>query len=145
MSWWNSSTAQQRIDSWAEFRERIRAYDFDRQLDEVAKYFGDCPIGSRQIDYYIPESWPSPWEILHHGDYCRSTTGILMYDTLKIVNRNTTIDLCLIDDMGDIYLAPLTNYGVILNVVLGEISRIDTHSDVKIVENFGNTLSRQYR
>lgn len=143
MSHWNSSTPEQRIDDWAKFREELSSLDFQQQLVRVAEYFSDVPLGSRVIDYYTPSSWPSPWEILHHGLYCRSTTGILMYDTLKIVNRDAPIDICRIDDQGDIYLAPATNYGVILNLLLGEISNLDSHSDVKIIENFHN-IARQY-
>lgn len=143
MSWWNSTTPEQRIDSWAEFRKEISSLDFERQLDRVAEYFAGVPLGSRVIDYYTPTSWPTPWEILHHGIYCRSTTGILMYDTLKIVNRDAPIDICRIDDQGDIYLAPVTHYGVILNLLLGEISNLDSYSDVKIIENFRN-ITRQY-
>jgi hypothetical protein len=144
MSWWNSSTSEQRIDSWAEFREQISNDCFDTQLKRVAEYFAEVPLGGRVIDYYTPSSWPSPWEILHHGIYCRSTTGILMYDTLKILNKDAPIDICRIDDQGDVYLAPVTNYGVIINLILGEISNLDTYSDVKIIENFHGTLTRQY-
>lgn len=144
MSWWNLSTPEQRIDSWAEFREDIKELGFDDQIKEVAKYFSDVPIGSRVIDYYTPSSWPNPWEILHHGIYCRSTTGILMYDTLKIVNSDAPIDMCLIDDQGDVYLAPVTHYGVILNLVLGEISNLSIHSDVKIIDNLKGNLPRHY-
>lgn len=144
MSHWNSSTPQYRIQRWMEFRADIAGMELREQAAATAQYFRDFPLGARSVDYYDPLTWPTPWEILHHKTYCRSSGGILMHDTLVIINKCATVELALIDDSQDVYLAPLIENSSILNMVLGEISNLASHPEVKIIQRFQDEAPRQF-
>lgn len=144
MSHWNNSTPDQRIQRWMQFRADIAGLELQEQAARTSEYFRDFPLGARSVDYYDPDSWPTPWEILHHKTYCRNSAGILMHDTLVIINKRATVKLVLIDDGDDVYLAPIINNSHILNVVLGEIIKMDALQDVKILERFHDEIDRQF-
>lgn len=144
MSRWLNSTPQYRIQQWKTLRESLVGQDIWSQAQGVAEYFRDIPFGARSLDYYDPESWPTPWEILHHHTYCRSSGGILMHDTLKIINKQAQLELVLIDDSEDVYLTPLIENSSILNMVMGEISNLTSHPEVQILQRFHDAPAREY-
>lgn len=144
MSQWNNSTTNQRLNQWMTFRDSLRDFSFDEQVDQTARHFQDWPHGSRCVDYYDPDTWPTPWEILHHGLYCRNTAAILMHDTLRIINNHADLELVLVDDLGEVYLALLVEKHSILNVVLGEVSNLASLKEVKIINQFHDGPDRSF-
>lgn len=107
----------------------------EEQLNRVAIFFAELPIGSRCIDYYTPSSWPSPWEILHYRLFCENAASLLMYHTLMLVVKEAAIEIVLIEDDRNRYLAPIINNKYILNIILGQISKIHEVS-FKVIDRF---------
>ena len=145
MSQWNSSTPEQRIFDWRTFRNQLQDLSFDQQLEKVAKYFFDCPIGKSRIDCYEPNSWPTPWEILSDRDYCVNSISILMYDTLNIINIDSTknLKLCLVQEGSEIFLVLVANNNSILNYEAGKVSTWPAENLTLLFEH--NIDIRQYQ
>jgi hypothetical protein len=134
MNWINTPN-EERLRLWKKFRFDINHLSLEAQLDEVAKFFQSMPIGHRSLDYYDPEGWPTPWEILFYGTFCTNSISLLMFHTLSMVGREPVLDL--VDDSGDVYLLPIIDYQYILNYELGKVSSYPTLKDnFKILQSF---------
>jgi hypothetical protein len=121
---------------WGDFRSDISGNELLTQIEAIADYFKDVPIAARQLDYYTPETWPSPWEILHYGQMCPSSVSLLMAYTL-LLNGQEDFKLLLIDDNTDYYLVPLVEGRYILNYILGEVVDLDTiRNDIKVKHTY---------
>lgn len=124
-----NTSPEDRIKLWKEFRKDLTGTDYE-QLKKIAEFWGDMPFGSRCIDFYTPRTWPTPWEILHSGQFCRNTISLLIYYTLIL---NTTfsnrVSMHLIKDPDDIFVAPIVDDKHILNYILNEVQ--ETTSSIK--------------
>ena len=125
---WNSIPNSERLRLWKKLREDITDLPFHDQLKEIAKFAGTIPFGSRSIDYYTPEDWPTPWEILYHDMFCTSSISVLIFHTFVLLKTEHTIDLYLVEDSDDIYLLPIIDNQFVLNYESGQISN---YSDIK--------------
>lgn len=143
MSRWNCSTPQQRIQQWAELRQRLSEHSLCKQVQLLCEHMADWPLGARTVDYHCAAQWPSPWEILHHALYCRDSASILMYDTLKIINSHTPVELHLMEDHSDRYLVPVVNDCTLLNVVLGKAVSWQVHTDIVSIQRIADLEHRK--
>lgn len=131
---WNTVPNEEKISLWKNLREEVTGLDLEKQLQTIAKFCFNIPIGSRTVDYYTPNSWPTPWEILYHSSFCKSSISILIYYTITLVCSDAQTEMHLIDDEGDIYLLPIVNNYYVLNYHLGELNKLeDVMKEVKII------------
>jgi len=129
---WNNLTNKERIFVWGEFRDSLKTLQFNEKIIKIAQFFQSVPIASRQVDYYTPESWQTPWELLHYGQSCPSSISLLMVYTLQLLGE-TDFKILLIDD-DDLYLVPYIQNKYILNYILGEVSLLSSiENDIKII------------
>jgi len=136
---WNNLTKQERIFTWGEFRDSIKENEFNDKLIKLVQFFQSVPIASRQIDYYTPTSWPTPWEILHYGQCCPSSISLLIAYTLKLVGEED-FKILLIDDSTDLYLVPYIQKKYILNYILGEVSIFETiENEIEVKHTYNAT------
>lgn len=135
-----------RLRDWRGFRNGLSYIENCERPRLVANYFAQAPFGSRTLDFYTPETWPTPWEILHNESYCLSSLSLLMYYTLVMSEEYTDdIELWLIDDSEDRYLVPVIANQNILNYELGQISTVqDLSKQIKVIEKFGKNIVPQY-
>lgn len=136
MSEWNNSTAEERMDWWRSIREEVNDLEEKEQLNSIAKFFANVPIGSRCIDYYTPDSWPTPWELLYHKLFCASSISLLIYHTLTITLDEDRVDIVLINTGDDVFLAPLVDKKYIFNIELGKVNNITDYPLIKIIDDF---------
>lgn len=140
MSCWNNFTPENRINHWKQFREQMSTLSEDEQIQAVATFFADVPLGARCVDYYTPKTWPTPWEILHKGNFCPSSTSLLMYYTFRLLtNFKKDVTIHLIEDNNDRYLIVAVDKIFVLNYELGRISNwhhVKEHE--KIIDTFHN-------
>lgn len=96
------------VASWRRFRlELISSSDSkEEKLQKIVEFWSSIPRVSRTIDYYTPESWPTPWEIIHDQLYCESGVSLLMYYTVKLIPElnELPISCYVIDDGSDEFL-----------------------------------------
>ena len=121
---WNNLSSEERTDLWQQLRENLKTKNYTDRLNELSVFFAHVPYGARTLDYYTPESWLVPWEILHHGTFCRNSISLLMYHTLTIIDPDISIELCLIDDNEDMYLVPVIDSKFVLGYIPGQVAQL---------------------
>lgn len=119
---WNNIPDDERLRLWKNLRKDISELPMEEKLIKVSKFFANVPYGSRTIDYYSPESWPTPWEIIFHGSLCKSSISLLIFYTFSLLHTDDTVELHLINDGSDEYLVPVFNNKFLLNYELGLVS-----------------------
>ena len=104
----NSGSSESRLSLWKNFREEITPLDTAVQIQKVAKFFQQTPIGTRSLDFYTPSTWPTPWEILYNGTYCPNSISLLIYYSLVLLPKfDRKVDIWLIEDSTDRFLVPV--------------------------------------
>jgi hypothetical protein len=78
------SPPAERLADWKVFRRRIADSDLTTKLDAVARYWSHAPIGAVAYDPDDASHWLTPWEQLHHNQWCRSSVAIGMESTLRL-------------------------------------------------------------
>lgn len=137
---WNSIPNNERLRLWKKLREDVADLPLVDQLKEIAKFAGTIPFGSRSIDYYTPEDWPTPWEILYHDMFCTSSISVLIFHTFVLLKTTHKIDLYLVEDSDDVYLLPIINDQFVLNYESGKISNYSEIKDqLKVLQVFDQT------
>lgn len=74
-----AQTSADRLAVWREFR---RSNKGNGTLENVLKAFEKINIERRSFDYYTPESWPTPFEIVSEFYFCQSGITLVLASTL---------------------------------------------------------------
>ena len=79
-----------RLSIWRNVRQNT--YD---SAEELIKEFTGIKKVPRYLDYYTPNSWPNPFEIVTDGYFCQS--GITLLLTATLINKGfiTSSELCM--------------------------------------------------
>lgn len=134
---WNTIPNEERLHLWKKLRDDIKELSLINQVDEIAKFCSKMPFGSRTLDYYSPEDWPTPWEILFHGSFCTSSISLLMFYTLTLLNTPPTVELYLVEDDDGIYLLPIINSQFVLNYELGTVNNYsEIQDEFKVLQKY---------
>lgn len=143
MSRWNTLSSTEALAEWKSFRKNLNG---NTALEDVATHFFDVPLGARCVDYYTPENWLSPWEILSFKAYCRSNVTLLMYYSIVLSELpGYAAEVALIDDFADIFLVLIINKKHVLNFELGKVTDLcEVMADVKIIEIFDSKRIKYY-
>lgn len=143
---WNTIPNEERLRLWKKLRDDITGLSLDKQLAGVSKFCSQMPIGSRSIDYYTPDDWPTPWEILFHGSFCTSSISLLMYYTLTLVDPTQKVELYLVEDPDGVFLLPVINDHFLLNYELGKVNSVDIiKNDTKILKIYTSSDIKEIR
>lgn len=124
---WSKLSNEERLHLWKQFRIDTKGLPFDDQLEKIAEFCSVMPNGRRTLDYYSPAEWPTPWEIIFHGEFCKSSISLLIFYTLTLLNNREQIELWVVKDNECDYLLPVIDNRFILNYEPGKVSK---HSDV---------------
>jgi len=134
---WNIVYDEERLLLWKKLREEIKELKIEEQLAAVAKFCATIPFGSRTLDYYSPQDWPTPWEILFHGSFCTSSISLLMYYTLVMASEDIDIELYIVEDDRGIYLLPVIANQYVLNYELGAVNNYpEIEPDIKVLQKY---------
>ena len=134
---WNTIPNEERLHLWKKLRDDIKELSLINQVDEIVKFCSKMPFGSRTLDYYSPEDWPTPWEILFHGSFCTSSISLLMFYTLTLLNTPPTVELYLVEDDDGIYLLPIINNQFVLNYELGTVNNYsEIQDEFKVLQKY---------
>ena len=69
----------ERLAAWRKFRQEFPA---NGTADDVIDAFSKIIIDRRILDYYTPENWPDPFEIVSEGHFCQSGLTLVIASTL---------------------------------------------------------------
>lgn len=140
------TSPSERLKEWRKFKLFLNNEMTDMEhLIEVNNWWAQCPLSARSLDPYTAETWPSGWELIYRGDFCRSAISLGMEQTLLLRNgrwNSDRVKLHLIDDnKEDIFLVVNIDDKWILNYEYNNVIEV-SKTKFKILNTFkfdGNT------
>jgi hypothetical protein len=75
---------RERLADWKALRASLAALPEDEQLRKVATYWAQAPVANFAYDPEHPETWPTAWEMIAEGDWCRASVAVGMEFTLRL-------------------------------------------------------------
>lgn len=88
---WNNSRYIERIREWRQHRDDIVALPFHEAVTRVAEFWGKVPIHTgKKVRIYEPDTWNTPWEILHENVLCENRIALMIYHTLSAAYADDT-------------------------------------------------------
>ncbi len=78
----------ERLDHWKKFRKSMSGLAETDQLNAVAQYWSQTPLLSIAYNCDAPNTWPTIWEMIQEGDWCRNSTAIGIDGTLRLIGFN---------------------------------------------------------
>ncbi len=124
----HNTSADDRLKDWRDFRRTLTSdLTKEAQLSKVAHYWTTVPTVRYCLDIDRPESWPSPWEIIHSGEFCPTSIAYLMLKTIGLSSaenlKNSDLKLLHIKDLEieDYFTVVLVDSTYILNYDHGEV------------------------
>lgn len=142
--WCNIPDAE-RLQLWKSFRKDIADKPLLDQLDQMAHFCRNMPYAKRTLDYYNPEAWPTPWDIVYYASFCKSSISLLIFYTLVLVNKDIDICLHIVDDKSDVYLLPIINEQFVLNYEIGSVnSYLDIQDQITTIKIYDKTSINRY-
>lgn len=134
---WNNLRGEERLSLWKNFRDSLTEKPLDQILKLVADFFKSFPYATRSIDYYSPQDWPTPWEILYYGLFCTSSISLLMYYTLVLADVKSDLELLLVEDKKDVFMILLVDKKFVLNYELGMISMYSSiKTELRVIKTY---------
>lgn len=143
----NCLTPGGRLRHWKKFRESLDSIKEDKKLLlSVIKYWERWPMVMFSLDFDHPETWTTPWEVIHENNLCKSSLAYLMYYTLHLSNPKRwlikRLKLQLIKSE-EIFIALQVDNKYLLNFMLGEAVIIGNESvKYSIISEYKNKKDR---
>ena len=117
-----------RLSQWRNFRKGLDTNDTYAVCETVVQWWKMAPISSMTIDPVESSTWPTPWEMLHIGDFCEDSLALGMSYTIYYANDTIPNELLYIVDRGRAIqrLCVLIDNKYLLNLEHGTISKLPT-------------------
>jgi hypothetical protein len=126
LSIWYKTTTE-KILAWRELRQNAVGMTVDNLIEAVNTWWTFSPWVRKTIDPYKPETWPSPWDMINKGEFCRSAIALGQAYTLWITAPNTNVELWLVNNFSekDVHLVVVIDEKTVLNYILGHVLPIE--------------------
>ena len=121
-SWFESPST--RLKMWREFRQSLDIENTLEVCQTVVDWWKSSPISVITIDPVDYKRWPTPWEMLHKGDFCENSLALGMSYTIYYANNCIPNRLVFIQNKKDSIqkLCVLIDEKYLLNYCHGVIS-----------------------
>lgn len=83
-AWFESPS--KRLNMWRDFRKSLDTSNIVEVCDTVIKWWQTAPLVRIAIDPVNSSQWPTPWEMLHQGDFCEDSLALGMSYTIYYAN-----------------------------------------------------------
>jgi len=126
LSIWYKTTTE-KILAWRELRQNAVDMSVDSIVNAVNTWWTFSPWVRKTIDPYKPETWPTPWDMISRGEFCRSAIALGQAYTLWMTAPNTNVELWLVNNFSekDIHLVVVIDKKTVLNYTLGQVMSIE--------------------
>lgn len=133
--WYGTTT--EKILAWRELRTELLEKTLNEVIDRVQDWWTYSPWVKKTVDPYQPDSWPTPWELLDRGEFCRSAIALGQAYTLWMCSPNTEVELWLVNNFSEknIHLVVVIEKKTVLNYTLGQILSIE-QCDFEVLNQF---------
>lgn len=125
-AWYESP--RKRLSMWRKFRKSLDTDNITEVCNTVIKWWQSAPLVSLAIDPVNSEQWPTPWEMLHQGDFCENSLALGMSYTIYYANSEIPNELLYVTCFGESFqrLCTLIDNKHLLNYEHGVISTLPT-------------------
>ena len=126
-AWFESPS--KRLSMWREFRNGLDTENITEVCHTVINWWQSAPILNIVIDPVNSDQWPTPWEMLHQGDFCENSLALGMSYTIFYANSKLDNELVYITchDKSFQKLCALIDNKHLLNFNRGSISTLPTN------------------
>ena len=123
-AWFESPS--KRLSMWRDFRNALDTTNTLDVCNTVVQWWKSAPLVSISIDPVNSEQWPTPWEMLHQGDFCEDSLALGMAYTIHYANPNIKTELIYVTCIGKSFqrLCTLIDNKHLLNYEHGCISTL---------------------
>lgn len=123
--WYGSTT--EKILAWRELRISSQQNSVEATIASVNSWWTYSPWVKKTIDPYKPETWPTPWDMINRGEFCRSAIALGQAYTLWMCTPETKVELWLVNNFSekDVHLVAVINEKTVLNYTLGQVMSIE--------------------
>ena len=127
-AWFESPTA--RLSQWREFRKGLDTDNTQEGCNTVIDWWKMAPLSKMTINPVDSNTWPTPWEMLHSGDFCESSLALGMSYTIYYANETIANELLYVTDKKNSTqkLCAWINNKYLLNYEHGAISTLPTEN-----------------
>ena len=140
-SWFESPRV--RLSNWRSFRKGLDTNNVYDVCRTVLEWWKMAPLSARTIDPVHSNTWPTPWEMLHSGEYCEDSLALGMGYTVYYANSSIDNELLYIyDKQKSIHrLCCLVDKKYLLNYSYGEISKLPADVHVSYSKKIADVIS----
>lgn len=142
MTDWNNLRADKRIAAWRQHRLSLKTLPINQALLEIANFFADMPLGPRTIDFYNPNTWPDPWDILADIKFCENSISLMMYYTVISVFPDANIKMYVIDDTEQRFMVPVVD-GIVLNYYPRDVIELNNLTNITVIDIYSKEHIRE--
>ena len=93
-TWFESPS--NRLSQWRDFRKGLDTDDIFKVCNTVIDWWKMAPISKMTIDPVDSSTWPTPWEMLHSGNFCENSRALGMSYTIYYANESIPNELMFI-------------------------------------------------
>ena len=128
--WFESPST--RLSLWRQFRKGLDINDIEQFCQTVVDWWKYAPISSITIDPVDSSTWPTPWEMLHSGEFCEDSMALGMSYTIYYADEDMPNELIYILDREKSMqqLCTLIDNKYLHNYEHGSISTLPTDNSV---------------
>ena len=125
--WWFEPPSK-RLALWRDFRKSLDTSNTLSVCNTVIQWWQDAPLVNIAIDPVNSEQWPTPWEMLHKGDFCENSLALGMSYTIHYANPEIDNQLLFVTCRQRSFqrLCALIDNKHLLNFERGSISTLPT-------------------
>lgn len=127
----------ERLVNWKNFRKSIVEFSDEEKFQAVVDYWSRAPLQNIAYDIEDVENFPTPWEMVHAGDWCRNSIAIGMEFTLRMAGIDASrLELRMIIDptISDMMLTVVVDNKYILNYDWGNVYTEKLSKDARIIK-----------
>lgn len=127
-------TPSKRLSMWRDFRKSLDTNNTFDVCETVINWWQSAPLVSIAIDPVNSNQWPTPWEMLHQGDFCENSLALGMSYTIYYANPAIENELMYITCREKSFqrLCALIDNKYLLNYHRGVISTLPTDGSCTI-------------
>lgn len=121
-------TATEKILSWRELRKSLQNSAVEPAIPVIADWWTYAPWVKKTIDPYRPDSWPTPWDMITLGHFCRSAIALGQAYTIWSLYPDLDCEIWLINNRSeqDVHLITVVNHSIMLNYTMTTLVPVET-------------------
>jgi hypothetical protein len=123
--WYGTTT--EKILAWRELRTKLADKTPEEVVEEIDLWWTFTPWVRKTIDPYKPETWPTPWDMINKGEFCRSAIALGQAYTLWMCSPQLNTELWLVNNFSekDVHLVVVIDEKTVLNYTLGHVLKLE--------------------